>query len=89
MSATHDDIMAEIRAMKMAMVVKDDLAPIHSEIAEIKTAQAQTKELVEVMAAVKTGSRAVIWMSKFTAGLIAVWVLLKGGAEFLVEIGKQ
>lgn len=89
MSVSHDDIMAEIRAMKERMVVKDDLAPLQMEIAGMKQAQEQTKELVEALAFVKTGSKLVVWMSKFTAAALAVWVVVKGRWEFLLEFMKQ
>lgn len=89
MTVSHEDIMAEIRAMKDVMVTKTDLVPIQSEIAEIKVAQDQTKEIVEAIAFMKTGSKLVVWMSKVTAAVIAVWVVAKGGAQFLMELGKQ
>jgi hypothetical protein len=89
MSVSHEEIMAQIMAMKSAMATKDDLVPIKQDIAALKATQDETKEIVEVVAAVKTGSRAVVWLSKFTAGLIAVWVLIKGGAQFLVDLGAR
>jgi hypothetical protein len=89
MTVSHEDIMAEIRAMKEKMIVKDDLIPIVGEIAEMKESQEKTKELVEALAFVKTGSKLVVWASKVTAAVIAVWVVVKGGADFLMEFGKQ
>lgn len=88
MSVSHEDIMAEIRAMQAQMVVKNDLATIHADIAGIKATQEHTKEIVEALAFVKTGSKIVVWGSKFTAALLAVWVVFKSGAEFLLEIGR-
>jgi hypothetical protein len=89
MSVSHEEIMAEIIAMKAMMATKADLDPIKADVADLKTSQGQTKDLVEVIAAVKTGSRAVAWLSKLTAGLLAVYVLMKGGAQFLVDLGGR
>jgi hypothetical protein len=94
MTATHDDIMAEIAASKAALQamrqeVDDKLAPIHGDIESIKASQQKTVELLEAFAAVKTGGRFIAWLSKFVAGLIALYVLMKGGAQFLVEFGSK
>lgn len=46
------------------------------------------RELMEAYSAVKTGGRFVAWFAKFMAGLLAIWVFIKGGAQLLVELGK-
>lgn len=89
MSVSHEQIMAEILAMKAAMATKDDLAAIEQKVAGIETKQTETKELVELLAFVKTGSRAVAWLAKLTAGLLLVYIFLQGGAQFLVELGTR
>lgn len=89
MTVSHEDIMNEMRAMKEVMVVKGDLTTIYTEIAGIKASQEETKELVEALAFVKTGSKLVVWASKVVAAVIAVWVVAKGGAQFIMELGKQ
>ena len=97
MSVTHEEIMAQVTALTtMMQTIHVDLQELRLEassfkadIAALKVSQEKTADLVEAFSAFKTGGRFVAWMSKFTAGAIAIWVLIKGGAEFLVELGKQ
>jgi hypothetical protein len=89
MSVSHEEIMAEIMVMKAQMVVKADLVPLQADVANIKETQVKMTDAVEIIAAVKTGSRFVVWMSKFTAGLIAIYIVGKGFAEFFVRFGNQ
>ena len=90
MSVTHEEIMAQIKTLttNVETLHRDALA-FRVDILELKASQEKTAGLVEAFAAFKTGGRFVAWMSKFTAGAIAIWVLVRGGAEFLVELGKQ
>ena len=89
MSVTHEEIMMQVTAaMKVVEALQSDMAKLRADIADLKASQEKTAELVEAFAAFKTGGRFVAWMSKFTAGAIALWVVFKGGAEFLVELGK-
>ena len=97
MSVSHEQIMDQVTALTTMMqtlhtdlqALRDEAAGFRAEIAALKASQEKTADLVEAFAAFKTGGRFVAWMSKFTAGAIAIWVLIKGGAEFLVELGKQ
>lgn len=89
MSVSHEAIMAEIIAMKKLMATKADVERLEEKVAAVEVKQDQTKEIVETFAAFKTGGRFIAWMSKFTAGAIAIWVLIQGGAEFIVELGKK
>lgn len=90
MSVTHEQIMAEVKALTAKIdALHADAVIVRAEMLALKTAQEKTADLMEAFAAFKTGGRFVAWMSKFTAGGIAIWVLIKGGAEFLVELGKQ
>jgi hypothetical protein len=87
MSVTHEEIMEQVKALTEK--IHRDAVAFRADILELKASQEKTAELVEAFTAFKTGGRFVAWMSKFTAGAIAIWVLIKGGAEFLVELGKQ
>lgn len=82
MSVSHEQIMEQM----MALTTKVDA--MGGEIAALKASQEKTAELLEAFAAFKTGGRFVAWMSKFTAGAIAIWVLIKGGTEFVVQLGN-
>ena len=73
--------MEEITALKRAMadmVTKADLAPMQDDISDLKEAQTKMADAVEVIAAVKTGHRVVIAMSKLMAAIIAIYVFSKG-----------
>ena len=81
--------MAEVKALTVKIdALHKDAVSFRMDILDLKASQEKTVELVEAFSAFKTGGRFVAWMSKFTAGAIAIWVLIKGGAEFLVELGK-
>ena len=68
----------------------------HAEIAEMVTRiehkvetltdqVAQTREMVEAWQAVKTGGRAITWLAKVLAGIVAVIAVIKVSAAALVE----
>ena len=68
----------------------------HAEIAEMVTRiehkvetlteqVAQTREMVEAWQAVKTGGRAITWLAKVMAGIVAVIAVIKVSAAALVE----
>lgn len=79
---THKEIANQVEENRR------EIKAVHDDVAEIRKDQAKTLELVEAYAAVKTGSKFVAWFAKFMAGLLALWVFVKGGAQLLVEIGK-
>lgn len=101
---SHAEIARKVDANSAGIeTVKSEIGDIRDAQAEMARAQealaasqkkmtddmAQTRELVEAYAAVKTGGRFVAWFAKFMAGLLALWVFLRGGAQFLVEIGSK
>ena len=68
----------------------------HAEIAEMVTRiehkvetlteqVSQTREMVEAWQAVKTGGRAITWLAKVMAGIVAVIAIIKVSAAALVE----
>lgn len=83
--------MNEITHKEIAQQVEEnrrEIKAVHDDVAEIRKDMAKTLELVEAYAAVKTGGKFVAWFAKFMAGLLALWVFIKGGAQLLVELGK-
>lgn len=87
---THQEIARKVEENgKDIAAVDRKVDDLRAEVTEMRTQIAKTLELVEAYAAIKTGGKAVAWMSKFLAGLLAIWVLIKGGAQFLVELGRS
>lgn len=83
--ANSDGIEKLRSEMTSVKVAQEEFARSQEKMADT---QEKTLEMVEAYAAVKTGGRFVAWFAKFMAGMIALWVFVKGGAQFLVEIGK-
>jgi hypothetical protein len=46
---------------------------------------AQTREMVEAWQAVKTGGKAITWLAKVLAAIVAVMAIIKVSAAALVE----
>lgn len=83
--------MSEVTHKEIAEMVeknRDEIANVTRELADLRTEFGKMVELLEAYTALKTGGKFVTWMAKFLAGLLAIWVLVKGGAQFLVELGK-
>jgi len=80
---THGEIAAQVAANR------EETAAVARDVADLRADVAKTLELVEAYAAIKTGGKFIAWMSKFLAGLLAIWVLMKGGAQILVELGQK
>lgn len=83
--------MSEVTHKEIADQVAEnrrEIRAVHDDVAQLRTDMAKTLELVEAYAAVKTGGRFVAWFAKFMAGLLALWVFIKGGAQLLVELGR-
>ena len=71
---THEELAV------MMVEIKTDLENLATEVAK-------TREMVEAWQAVKTGGKAVAWLAKLFAGIIALWIFIKGGAEMIVDLG--
>lgn len=83
--------MSEVTHQEIARKVDENgrnIAAVDRKVDDLRADFSKMVELMEAYAAIKTGGKAVAWMSKFLAGLLAIWVLIKGGAQFLVELGK-
>jgi len=79
---THREIAAQVAAGR------EETAALRREVEKLTETVEKLVELSETYTAIKTGGRFIAWMAKFLAGLLAIWVLIKGGAQFLVELGK-
>lgn len=83
--------MSEVTHKEIAEQVAEnrrEIRAVHDDVAQLRKDMAKTLELVEAYAAVKTGGRFIAWFAKFMAGMLALWVFIKGGAQLLVELGK-
>ena len=83
--------MSEVTHKEIAEMVeknRDEIANVTRELTDLRAEFGKMVELLEAYTALKTGGKFVTWMAKFLAGLLAIWVLVKGGAQFLVELGK-
>ena len=80
---THREIADQVAASRR------ETAALAREVADLKADVAKTLDLVEAYAAIKTGGRFVTWLSKVLAALLAIWVLTKGAAVLLVDLGLQ
>jgi hypothetical protein len=67
---------------------RDEIAAMRRDVQHLTDITEKLVELSETYTALKTGGKFVTWMAKFLAGLLAIWVLVKGGAQFIVEMGK-
>ena len=79
---SHADIARKVEDLS------DTVDKLESTVGKMADDAAKTRELVEAYTAFKTGGRFVAWFAKFMAGLLAIWVFVKGGAQLLVELGK-
>ena len=67
--------------------IADQVTALRRDVEKLTEQVEKLVELSETYAAIKTGGRFVAWMAKFLAGLLALWVFFKGGAQLLVELG--
>lgn len=65
------------------------IAELRADLSKVSVEVGKVLELVEAYSALKTGGKFVTWMAKFLAGLLAIWVFIKGSAQLLVELGKN
>lgn len=79
---THKEIAESVDANRA------EIAKVARKVEELEAKADKLLELMEAYTAIKTGGKAVAWMAKFLAGLLAIWVLIKGGAQILVDLGK-
>lgn len=63
------------------------MSEIKADIEKLTNEVAKTREIVETWQAVKTGGKAVAWLAKLFAGIIALWIVFKSGAGLIVDIG--
>ena len=83
--------MSEVTHKEIAEMVeknREETAALRGEVQRLTEITEKLVELSETYTALKTGGKFVTWMAKFLAGLLAIWVLVKGSAQFLVELGK-
>ena len=73
--------MTEVTHAEIAAIV----TRIERNVETLTEQVAQTREMVEAWQAVKTGGRAITWLAKVLAGIVAVIAVIKVSAAALVE----
>ena len=73
--------MTEVTHAEIAAIV----TRIERNVETLTEQVAQTREMVEAWQAVKTGGRAITWLAKVMAGIVAVIAVIKVSAAALVE----
>ena len=65
------------------------LKRVENKVEELTEVVNQMREMVETWNAVKTGGRAITWLAKVAAGILALIVLAKAGMVWMVEMGGK
>lgn len=64
----------------------------HADLAKrmdrIEEQLSEITDMIDTWNAVKTGGKAVNWLAKLLAAIIAIGLAVKGGAVFLADIGR-
>lgn len=64
----------------------------HADLAKrmdrIEEKLSEITDMIDTWNAVKTGGKAVNWLAKLLAAIIAIGLAVKGGAVFLADIGR-
>lgn len=82
---SHGAILA--RLDEVASDVRDLRGGVASDMNELRTEVAKTREIVETWQAFKVGGKAVTWVAKIIASGLAIWAALKLGAVAFVDLG--
>lgn len=79
---TRESLAAGLAENKAAIdKMATELATVHSELAKMA-------EMLEAYTAIKKGGKMLEWMSKVLAACLVIWAFVRGGLQFLAEIGE-
>ena len=85
MTVSHEVLAEKLERLEGLSLARDEqIAKIETKIDCVTDAVHQMKDIVQAMAAIRTGGRFMIWLGKVFVGVGAVYIAMKTGVATLI-----